>query len=174
MSFLLTALLFIFSRFCPFYKTVGMLSNMISFYDMARRAVETTAQSDNKITWSIIREHMGEILYKLSSMKFKVQFLSAVAFVREKPTFLLPSPPSLFFPALFEFQTWDMKFAFFSFKVYFTLFMCIYAFIVHLCATCVQVPVEAVSGCWITWSWCMCTVWVLGTKFGSSGKTASL
>ncbi|ERE74859.1 V-type proton ATPase catalytic subunit A [Cricetulus griseus] len=60
-----------YDRFCPFYKTVGMLSNMISFYDMARRAVETTAQSDNKITWSIIREHMGEILYKLSSMKFK-------------------------------------------------------------------------------------------------------
>nr|KAF6377243.1 ATPase H+ transporting V1 subunit A [Myotis myotis] len=60
-----------YDRFCPFYKTVGMLSNMIAFYDMARRAVETTAQSDNKITWSIIREHMGEILYKLSSMKFK-------------------------------------------------------------------------------------------------------
>nr|KAF6473275.1 ATPase H+ transporting V1 subunit A [Rousettus aegyptiacus] len=60
-----------YDRFCPFYKTVGMLSNMIAFYDMARRAVETTAQSDNKITWAIIREHMGEILYKLSSMKFK-------------------------------------------------------------------------------------------------------
>lgn len=67
-----------------------------------------------------------------------------------------------------------MKFALFSFKVYFTLFMCIYAFIVYLCATCVHVPVEAISGCWITWSWCMCTVWVLGTKLGSSGKTASL
>lgn len=53
-----------------------MLSNMIAFYDMARRAVETTAQSDSKITWSIIREHMGEILYKLSSMKFKVYFAS--------------------------------------------------------------------------------------------------
>ena len=70
----------IYSRFCPFYKTVGMLSNMIAFYDMARRAVETTAQSDNKITWSIIREHMGDILYKLSSMKFKVYFVSAVTF----------------------------------------------------------------------------------------------
>ncbi|POI32414.1 hypothetical protein CIB84_003835 [Bambusicola thoracicus] len=57
--------------FCPFYKTVGMLSNMIAFYDMARRAVETTAQSDNKITWSIIRENMSEILYRLTSMKFK-------------------------------------------------------------------------------------------------------
>lgn len=70
--FLFIILTFIYPRFCPFYKTVGMLSNMIAFYDMARRAVETTAQSDNKITWSIIREHMGEILYKLSSMKFKV------------------------------------------------------------------------------------------------------
>lgn len=60
------------SRFCPFYKTVGILSNMIAFYDMARHAVETTAQSDNKITWAMIREHMGEILYKISSMKFKV------------------------------------------------------------------------------------------------------
>lgn len=60
-------------RFCPFYKTVGILSNMISFYDMARHAVETTAQSDNKITWAMIREHMGEILYRISSMKFKVR-----------------------------------------------------------------------------------------------------
>ena len=59
-------------RFCPFYKTVGILSNMVSFYDMARHAVETTAQSDNKITWAMIKEHMGEILYKISSMKFKV------------------------------------------------------------------------------------------------------
>lgn len=46
---------------------------MISFYDMARHAVETTAQSDNKITWAMIREHMGEILYRVSSMKFKVR-----------------------------------------------------------------------------------------------------
>ncbi|KAM8741599.1 ATPase H+ transporting V1 subunit Aa isoform 1-T2 [Acanthopagrus schlegelii] len=60
-----------YDRFCPFYKTVGILSNMIAFYDMARHAVETTAQSDNKITWAMIREHMGETLYKISSMKFK-------------------------------------------------------------------------------------------------------
>lgn len=47
---------------------------MIAFYDMSRHAVETTAQSDNKITWAMIREHMGEILYRISSMKFKVGF----------------------------------------------------------------------------------------------------
>ncbi|XP_069463292.1 V-type proton ATPase catalytic subunit A-like [Ambystoma mexicanum] len=60
-----------YDRFCPFYKTVGMLQNMISFYDMARHAVESTAQAENKITWNLIREQMGDVLYKLSSMKFK-------------------------------------------------------------------------------------------------------
>ncbi|XP_072049479.1 V-type proton ATPase catalytic subunit A isoform X2 [Amphiura filiformis] len=60
-----------YDRYCPFYKTVGMLQNIIAFYDMARHAVETTAQSENKITWGIIRENMGDILYQLSSMKFK-------------------------------------------------------------------------------------------------------
>ncbi|XP_063959867.1 V-type proton ATPase catalytic subunit A [Lytechinus pictus] len=60
-----------YDRYCPFYKTVGMLSNIVAFYDMARHAVESTAQSENKITYAIIRENMGDIMYKLSSMKFK-------------------------------------------------------------------------------------------------------
>ena len=48
-----------------------MIRNMIAFYDMAKTAVESTAQSDNKITWAIIRENLGDIMYRLSSMKFK-------------------------------------------------------------------------------------------------------
>uniref|UniRef100_A0A8D0L630 H(+)-transporting two-sector ATPase n=1 Tax=Sphenodon punctatus TaxID=8508 RepID=A0A8D0L630_SPHPU len=60
-----------YDRFCPFYKTVGMLQNMISFFDLARHAVESTAQSENKITWAVIRESLGDLMYKLSSMKFK-------------------------------------------------------------------------------------------------------
>merc|ERR1712038_1675187 len=60
-----------YDKYCPFYKTVGMLKNTIAFYDLARHSVETTAQSDNKITWQIIRESLGDIMYKLSSMKFK-------------------------------------------------------------------------------------------------------
>uniref|UniRef100_A0A3Q1J288 H(+)-transporting two-sector ATPase n=1 Tax=Anabas testudineus TaxID=64144 RepID=A0A3Q1J288_ANATE len=60
-----------YDRYCPFYKTVGILSNMVAFYEMARRLVEVTAQSENKVTWAIIKEQMGEILYKISSMKFK-------------------------------------------------------------------------------------------------------
>jgi len=60
-----------YDRFCPFYKAVGMLKNIIAFYDMSRHAVETTSQSDTKVTWAMIRDHMGDLLYKLSSMKFK-------------------------------------------------------------------------------------------------------
>ncbi|CAB4061140.1 ATPeV1A [Lepeophtheirus salmonis] len=45
--------------------------NIVAFYDLARHAVEFTALSENKITWGIIREAMGNILYQLSSMKFK-------------------------------------------------------------------------------------------------------
>lgn len=59
-------------RYCPFYKCVAMLRNMISFYDLARHAVETTAQSEKKITWNDIRTNMGDIIHQLSSMKFKV------------------------------------------------------------------------------------------------------
>jgi len=60
-----------YDKYCPFYKTVGMLRNIVAFYDMARHSVETTSQSENKITWNVIREAMGNILHQLSSMKFK-------------------------------------------------------------------------------------------------------
>lgn len=60
-----------YDRYCPFYKTVGIMRNIIAFYEMARHGVESTAQSDNKITWAVIRDSLGDIMYKLSSMKFK-------------------------------------------------------------------------------------------------------
>jgi len=60
-----------YDRYCPFYKTVGMLKNICAFFDLSRHAVESTAQSDNKITWNVIRESMNQIMYQLSSMKFK-------------------------------------------------------------------------------------------------------
>ncbi|KAF8569881.1 hypothetical protein P879_03718 [Paragonimus westermani] len=60
-----------YDRFCPFYKTVGMMRNIIGFYDQARHAVEVTAQSDRRVTWALIREAMGPTIHKISSMKFK-------------------------------------------------------------------------------------------------------
>merc|ERR1712002_512176 len=60
-----------YDRYCPFYKTVGMLKNIITFYDLARHSVETTAQQEHKVTWNVIREAMSNIIYQLASMKFK-------------------------------------------------------------------------------------------------------
>ncbi|CAN7951355.1 unnamed protein product [Ixodes pacificus] len=48
-----------------------MLRNMIGLYDLSRAAVESTAQSERRITWAIIREALGDLLYQLSAMKFK-------------------------------------------------------------------------------------------------------
>jgi hypothetical protein len=58
-----------------------MLRNMIAFYDLARHAVETTAQSEKKITWNDIRTNLGDILHQLSSMKFKVNFIKILIFL---------------------------------------------------------------------------------------------
>jgi len=56
--------------FCPFYKSVGMLKNFMLFFDLARRSVESTAQSENKITWAIIADQLRDVMYQLSSQKF--------------------------------------------------------------------------------------------------------
>merc|ERR1712212_949302 len=63
-----------YDRYCPFYKTVGMMRNIVGFYDMSKQIVNRTAQSDNKVTWQVIRDAMGNIMYDLSSMKFKNTF----------------------------------------------------------------------------------------------------
>ncbi|KAK4807612.1 hypothetical protein QYF61_015958 [Mycteria americana] len=60
-----------YDRFCPFYKTVGMLHNMVTFYELARHAVEAAAPGERRVTWATIRESLGDVLYKLSAMKFK-------------------------------------------------------------------------------------------------------
>jgi V-type H+-transporting ATPase subunit A len=57
-----------YDRYCPFYKTTWLLKNMIGFYNAATHAVEVT---NNEITWAKIRDTMGDLMYKLSSMKFE-------------------------------------------------------------------------------------------------------
>ena len=61
-----------YDRFCPFYKTSGMLKNIILFYNLCQRAVESTAQSDNKITLAIIKTRLNDLIYKITSMKFEL------------------------------------------------------------------------------------------------------
>ena len=57
-----------YDRYCPFYKTVAMLRYIILFYEQALHVVEA---SSGNLTWAKIRESMGDVLYKLSSMKFE-------------------------------------------------------------------------------------------------------
>ena len=56
-----------YDRFCPFYKTSAMLKNFVAFHDAAIKAVST-----GDITFAKIRESAGDIMYKLSQMKFEV------------------------------------------------------------------------------------------------------
>ncbi|UYV73973.1 ATP6V1A, partial [Cordylochernes scorpioides] len=76
-----------YDRFCPFYKSVGMLRNIMAFYNLAHKAVESTTAS-TRITWADIKDRMSDIIHQLSSMKFKASstlFLFCIYFV-----FLLP------------------------------------------------------------------------------------
>ena len=59
-------------KYCPFWKTVAMLRNMISFYNQAREVCEATANSDKKVTLAVIKEQMSDIIYEITSMKFEV------------------------------------------------------------------------------------------------------
>jgi V-type H+-transporting ATPase subunit A len=59
-----------YDKMCPFYKTVWMLRNIITFYNLAQKAVEHSSP-DHKVTWGQIRTAMGDLLYKLTSMKFQ-------------------------------------------------------------------------------------------------------
>jgi len=54
----------------PFYKTTWMLRNMMHFYTLAQKAVES-GNDDKKITLAMIKNQMGDIIYKISSMKFQ-------------------------------------------------------------------------------------------------------
>jgi V-type H+-transporting ATPase subunit A len=57
-----------YDKFCPFFKTVGMLRNLVAFYNQAIHAVEVTS---SQVTLAKIKDQMGDLLYKLSSMKFE-------------------------------------------------------------------------------------------------------
>ncbi|KAG8217367.1 vacuolar type ATPase [Butyriboletus roseoflavus] len=55
-----------YDRYCPFYKTNAMLRNYVAFYDAALKA---TAQGD--LTFARVRESAGDLIFKLSQMKFE-------------------------------------------------------------------------------------------------------
>ena len=63
-----------YDKYCPFYKTVDILRNMIAFSEAANGAVERTASGGpdgQKITFNVIKNRLGDLIYKLSSQKFE-------------------------------------------------------------------------------------------------------
>eukprot|EP01110_Echinostelium_bisporum_P008067 TRINITY_DN2971_c0_g1_i1.p1 TRINITY_DN2971_c0_g1~~TRINITY_DN2971_c0_g1_i1.p1 ORF type:complete len:623 (+),score=261.23 TRINITY_DN2971_c0_g1_i1:24-1892(+) len=59
-----------YDRMCPFYKTCWMLRNIILFFTLAQKAVESGSSDTKKITWNHIRSSMNDLIYKITSMKF--------------------------------------------------------------------------------------------------------
>jgi V-type H+-transporting ATPase subunit A len=59
-----------YDRYCPFYKTVWLLRNMMLFYNLAQKAVAGST-ADHKVTWAAIKTSMNDLLYKIASMKFQ-------------------------------------------------------------------------------------------------------
>jgi V-type H+-transporting ATPase subunit A len=63
-----------YDRYCPFYKSVGMLRNIMAFHEAANAAIERTASGGGdagRVTFSVIKSRLGDVLYKLSSQKFE-------------------------------------------------------------------------------------------------------
>lgn len=57
-----------YDRYCPFYKTSAMLRNFVGFHDAALKAV-----SQGDLTFAKIKDAAGDIMFKLSQMKFEVR-----------------------------------------------------------------------------------------------------
>lgn len=53
-------------QYCPVWKTLWMMKNMVGFYDEAQKAVQAGA------SWAKIREATADIQYRLRSMKFEI------------------------------------------------------------------------------------------------------
>jgi V-type H+-transporting ATPase subunit A len=56
-----------YDAFCPFYKTSGMLKNLVDFHDRAQAAIVNNPD----MTWARIKEHCQEVIYRLTQQKFE-------------------------------------------------------------------------------------------------------
>merc|ERR1711971_167691 len=61
-----------YDKFCPFYKSVWMMRNIIHFFNLANQAVERGAGMDGqKISYTLIKHRLGDLFYRLASQKFE-------------------------------------------------------------------------------------------------------
>ena len=56
-----------YDRYCPFYKTSGMLKCFVGYHEAAIRATE-----GGETTFAKIKEQTGDLMFKLSQMKFEL------------------------------------------------------------------------------------------------------
>ena len=56
-----------YDQYCPFYKTTGMLRNMIEYHEKAQVALNNNPD----LTWAKIREHTQDVFYRLTQQKFE-------------------------------------------------------------------------------------------------------
>jgi V-type H+-transporting ATPase subunit A len=57
----------VYDRYCPFYKTTAMLKNLVTYYELAVKAVE----GGSTITWAKAREATNDSWFRLTQMKFE-------------------------------------------------------------------------------------------------------
>lgn len=62
-----------YDRYCPFYKSVEMMRNIAAFHRLATAATEKTAAAEagSRVTLALIKQRLGDVLYKLTSQKFE-------------------------------------------------------------------------------------------------------
>lgn len=56
---------------CPLIKSMGMMKAICTFYENARRAIDESQRSENKVSWAIIANQLEDQFYELTQMKFK-------------------------------------------------------------------------------------------------------
>eukprot|EP01012_Entosiphon_sulcatum_P037366 TRINITY_DN478_c0_g1_i1.p1 TRINITY_DN478_c0_g1~~TRINITY_DN478_c0_g1_i1.p1 ORF type:complete len:611 (-),score=127.94 TRINITY_DN478_c0_g1_i1:17-1681(-) len=59
-----------YDKFCPLYKTVWMLKNIVTFYEAACKGVADSSV-DHPVTWHRIKTDLSTAFYSLTEMKFQ-------------------------------------------------------------------------------------------------------
>eukprot|EP00672_Neobodo_designis_P021697 CAMPEP_0174829338 /NCGR_PEP_ID=MMETSP1114-20130205/1876_1 /TAXON_ID=312471 /ORGANISM="Neobodo designis, Strain CCAP 1951/1" /LENGTH=610 /DNA_ID=CAMNT_0016063083 /DNA_START=37 /DNA_END=1869 /DNA_ORIENTATION=- len=57
-------------KYCPLYKTVWMLRNIVTFYEEAQKAVAESS-GDSPVTWALIQQKIPRAQVMLQEMKFR-------------------------------------------------------------------------------------------------------
>ena len=73
-----------YDKFCPLYKSVGMMRNIVTFNRLANDCIERNLLAQrmgkeqakggvmkNRINFQVIKQRLGDLIYRLSTQKFE-------------------------------------------------------------------------------------------------------